>query len=345
MNEINKDSIENSRESPTRRAIIGLVICVLLIGYLSWNLRPQSLPLSSMLSYSDFTDLKKENASPVVALLGEFRAGISYILFLKTEQYLHSGIRYRPLSEKEKQLGRQEIHHESSLPEHEEARHNSAVTDHVHDEDDPDHDHSHEHSSGHTHGAQMVPPPDWDHRGIFGKIDRAIHPYEAEGQEMEHGEVKQMLPWYRLVTYANPRFAKAYVIGAFVISRFGDREDEAEEFLREGLRMNPDSIEIKEALARHFFHRKRNPVRAKPLFQSAIAIGKEKKELSADEEHALQSAYSNLTLLEWRSNEDPAAALRVIEDGLQRIPDNRALLMLKGKIEKERTEKTSSHSM
>jgi len=315
---------------PAQIPLLALTLfAVALAGYLGRRLHNE--PVSP--SLFTYADLRDSDATPVVALLGEFRANLSYLLMMKTEQYLHSGIRYRPLTRREINLGREKIHHDFELPEAQHAAHRETEEaavyqqrpgEHSAQSHDHDHEHQHDHKHGHSHGAQMVPPPEWDRRGIFGHLDRAVHPYEQEG-EIEHGDTREMLPWYRLTTYLNPRFPKAYVIGAFVIASYGGKLDEGEEFLREGHRMNPESIEVKEALGRFLLHRRRKPAEAKPLFTQAIALGRKKADLTQDEIAALSSAYSNLALLEWKSNRDVPAALAVCREGLERFPDYAAL--------------------
>lgn len=305
---------------PAQIPLLALVLLALaLVGYLGRTLQSERVS-PSLLTYAD---MKDSDAAPVVALLGELRANLSYLLLMKTEQYLHSGVRYRPLSQREIDMGREEIHHDFDAPEAEEALHPEAEQAPAHE--DHSHEHAgHAHEHGHSHGAQMVPPPEWDRRGIFGDLDRAVHPYEKEG-EMEHGDTREMLPWYRLTTYLNPRFPKAYVIGAFIAASYGGKVGQAEEFLREGLRMNPESIEVKEALGRFLLHRRQKPTDAKPLFVQAIKMSETKTDLSDDETVAVRSAYSNLALLEWKSSQDVPAALAICREGLERFPKYAAL--------------------
>ena len=315
-------------------AVILALCCLFLIGYLGKTIQPDTSG-ASLLEYADLGD---SEAAPVVAMLGELRASVSYILFMKTEEYLHAGIRYRPLTEKEKDLGREEIHHDHDMPDAEEAKDRSQAPDFSEQlEADPlsemmrSEEQAEEQEEGHSHGAQIVPPKEWDVRGIWGDLEREIKPYEEI--EPDHGDAHEMLPWYRLATYMNPRFVKAYVIGGFVVAAYGGNLEEAEAFLREGERMNPESLEIKEALGRHLMHRKKDSAAAKPYLQQAIALGKKKKELSDDEAFSFRRAYANLVLLEWRSNNDSEAALQVIEDGLILFPEDQALLHLKEQLE------------
>lgn len=295
------------------------VLALALVGHLGRTLESERTK-DSILTY---TDLRDENAAPVAALLGELRANLSYLLFMKTEQYLHSGVRYRPLTEREIKLGREKIHHDFETPQAEHVAYQQPKEE-IPDEGVANGSAGRPPGRGHSHGAQLVPPPEWDRRGIFGDLDRAVHPYEKEG-EIEHGDAQELLPWYRLATYMNPRFPKAYVIGAFAIASYGGKVDEAEAFLREGLQMNPESMEVNESLGRFLLHRRERPGEAKPLFMKAVELGKKKEKLSDDERHALRSAYSNLALLEWKSNQAPSAAREIAREGLERFPEYRAL--------------------
>lgn len=308
-------------------------LCLLVAGYLGMRLQPQSAR-GSILEYADLSDTQ---AAPVAAILGEFRANLSYLLFMKTEEYLHSGIRYRPLTEKEKELGRAEIHHDFELMDARERkeRHEGESVAHWH-EGMPEHDHEHEddhgHDHGHTHGAQLVPPKRWDVRGIFGDIERTVKPFEEEGEPERHGQVPEMLPWYRMATYLNPRLVKAYVIGGFVIAAYGGRLDEAEAFLREGVQLNPESPEVKEALGRLLMYRKDDPAGAKPLFEAALALGLGRKEMTEEEKFAVRRACTSLALLEWKTNQSPEAALNIVRQGLELFPEDTALEHLREQL-------------
>ncbi len=298
------------------------VLCLLAAGYLGMRLQPQSAR-GSILEYADLSD---ENAAPVAAILGEFRANLSYLLFMKTEEYLHSGIRYRPLTEKEKELGRAEIHHDFEMMDAQEKKE-------VHEEESPVHPDEEGKEHGHTHGAQLVPPRRWDVRGVWGDIERAVKPFEEEGEPERHGEVTEMLPWYRMATYMNPRLVKAYVIGGFVIAAYGGRLDEAEAFLREGVHLNPESPEVKEALGRLLMYRKNDPARAKPLFASALTLGRSRKDLTEEEKFAVRRACTSLALLEWKANDNREAALNIVRQGLDLFPEDTALEHLREQLE------------
>ncbi len=306
------------------------VLCLLAAGYLGMRLQPQSAR-GSILEYADLSD---ENAAPVAAILGEFRANLSYLLFMKTEEYLHSGIRYRPLTEKEKELGRAEIHHDFEMMDAQEKKevHEEESLAHP-DEEGEEHEYEHGHEHGHTHGAQLVPPRRWDVRGVWGDIERAVKPFEEEGQPERHGEVTEMLPWYRMATYMNPRLVKAYVIGGFVIAAYGGKLDEAEAFLREGVQLNPESPEVKEALGRLLMYRKDDPAGARPLFEAALALGRSRKDLTEEEKYAVRRACTSLALLEWKANDNREAALNIVKQGLELFPEDTALEHLREQLE------------
>ena len=72
-------------------------------------------------------DRHTRNASAIAVMLGEFRTGISDILLVKTERYLHSGVGYMPHIGKEVQgaMGRIESFdaHQEEVGEIEEHHH------------------------------------------------------------------------------------------------------------------------------------------------------------------------------------------------------------------------------
>ena len=65
---------------------------------------------------------------------------------------------------------------------------------------------------------------------------------------------KEILPWIKLAAQLDPRKVESYTVGAFWL-RDLKRYDEAEQFLREGLRQNPESYEIMLELGRSYFDR------------------------------------------------------------------------------------------
>ena len=73
----------------------------------------------------------------------------------------------------------------------------------------------------------------------FGRNFRITRHTHLEG----HNE-REILPWLRLAADLDPQKIETYTVGAFFLREHLDRPDQAEAFLREGLRNNPDSAEI-----------------------------------------------------------------------------------------------------
>ena len=100
-------------------------------------------------------------------------------------------------------------------------------------------------------------PKDWiDAFGRNFRITQHTH--------LEHHDEREILPWLRLAADLDPQKTETYTVGAFFLREHLNRADQAEAFLREGLRNNPDSYEILFELGRvyrdayHDFDRARN---------------------------------------------------------------------------------------
>src|SRR5690606_34860071 len=66
---------------------------------------------------------------------------------------------------------------------------------------------------------------------------------------LEKGNEREMLPWLRLSAELDPHNVEAYTVAAYWLRKRLEKTDEAERFLREGLRKNPNHPEILNELA------------------------------------------------------------------------------------------------
>lgn len=153
------------------------------------------------------------NTSAVGILFGEFRAGMSDIMFVKTEHYLHAGVGYRN-------------HHcdqESEGPGETEGE-------------------------GHEdHLAETIikgPAEDW--RSFIGDLEREVKPWVDPKDGIPHSAGEELLPWYRLAVTANPHNEHAYRIGSYwlMIQRTENCSNEALRFVEDGIRNNPKSFAL-----------------------------------------------------------------------------------------------------
>jgi tetratricopeptide (TPR) repeat protein len=80
-------------------------------------------------------------------------------------------------------------------------------------------------------------PKDWiDAFGRNFRVTKHTH--------LENNNEREILPWLRLAADLDPQKIETYTVGAFFLREHLGRTHEAEAFLREGLRNNPDSCEI-----------------------------------------------------------------------------------------------------
>ena len=106
-------------------------------------------------------------------------------------------------------------------------------------------------------------PKDWiDAFGRNFKITKHTH--------LEHGTEREILPWLRLAADLDPQKVETYTVGAFFLREHLNRPDQAEAFLREGLRNNPDSCEILFELGRVYHDSNHDLDRARNVWELAV---------------------------------------------------------------------------
>lgn len=106
-------------------------------------------------------------------------------------------------------------------------------------------------------------PKDWiDAFGRNFKITKHTH--------LENGNEREILPWLRLAADLDPQKIETYTVGAFFLREHLNRPDQAEAFLREGLRHNPDSCEILFELGRVYHDSNHDLNRARNVWELAV---------------------------------------------------------------------------
>jgi len=101
---------------------------------------------------------------------------------------------------------------------------------------------------------------------------------------LENGGEREILPWLRLAADLDPQKIDTYTVGAFYLREHLHRAPEAEAFLREGLRNNPDSIEILFELGRLYHDSSHDVERARNVWELGVKkfmalTGKEQEDL------------------------------------------------------------------
>jgi tetratricopeptide (TPR) repeat protein len=96
------------------------------------------------------------------------------------------------------------------------------------------------------------------------------HEHEAEEKGKSEGLEREMLPWFKLAASLDPEQPQTYVVAAFWLSTKLGKVDEAEYFLREGLRANPGNFVILYELGRIAYEHRKQTSRARNLWAPAL---------------------------------------------------------------------------
>jgi len=129
-----------------------------------------------------------------------------------------------------------------------------------HDEHD-EHD-GHDEDEHEKQMAFLGQPRDWIEK--FGRNFRV-----TEHKHLAHGQEREMLPWLKLSAEMDPQRVETYTVTAFWLRGLG-KVAEAQEFLREGLRNNPNSCEILFELGRLYNQNEHDTARARHVWELAL---------------------------------------------------------------------------
>jgi tetratricopeptide (TPR) repeat protein len=132
--------------------------------------------------------------------------------------------------------------------------------------------HHDEAEEAHEKGMSFLGRPhDWiEHFGRNFLVTQHSH--------LEGANAREMLPWLRISADLDPQRVETYTVGAFVLRRNLGRINEAEQFLREGLRANPDSYEILLELGRLYREDLHDNVRARNVLLLALRRWQEQED-------------------------------------------------------------------
>jgi tetratricopeptide (TPR) repeat protein len=218
------------------------------------------------------------------AFLGDSRRLFANHLFIKADVTFHSG--YYP-----------SIFDQAKAPK--DSRHMMSDEEH----EDHDREAGHEGEAEHAADAEseheremafLGPPKDWIER--FGRnFMITTHTHLSAGKERE------LLPWLKLSAELDPQRIDTYTVSAYWLRKQLGKVDEAEAFLREGLRNNPSSYEILFELGRLFEEEHKDADRARNLWRSALDKWRQ-REANAKEPNllALEETLAHLAALEQR---------------------------------------------
>lgn len=241
-------------------------------------------------------------------MLGDSRKLFADHFFTRSDVYFHSG--YYPSMFDQKKM---KENHLAAGAKTEKCEH-----DHAH-EGPCEHDHDHKapnaapkvtaHSeAGHEHGEHCNHGE--EEHDFLGRPKDGLDAFSRNFFVSKHTHLtekgtnaaREILPWIKLAAQLDPRKVESYTVGAFWL-RDLKRDEEAEQFLREGLRHNPDSYEILLELGRGYVDR-RDYERARNVLEMAFRRWREQenpKPVEQQNRFAAGLILNNLVLVEDRT--------------------------------------------
>lgn len=249
-------------------------------------------------------EIGEENGG--ASLFGQFRLNAAAWLQMRADLYLHNGVEMRGLTDGEKRRGKTGVGG---------------------DEDN------------HTHSDQLVndsaivtviPSSEEDFRGFFGDIERSTSAYR-DMHNHTHNDPGEVLPLFRLATWIDPQFISGWCFGAMVMVRDKDPKsvDRAIDYLKEGLRQNPNAIEIVTQIGSQYASKKADIPNALKFLERARELARKQtlQNTTTSEAEAACEAYRWLALVyqhEKRHQDQVDAA----NEGLAKFKDDKVLRRL-----------------
>ncbi len=125
-------------------------------------------------------------------------------------------------------------------------------------------------AAGHDCGNHCSHAPE-HRRGFppFAWINAHIH--AQEHRHLSDERSVELLPWIVAATRTSPRNSQAYEIGSYILNRMTDTPQVAIDFLKEGIRNNPDSPELEVSLAEIYCNTVKDKEQAAAGFERALA--------------------------------------------------------------------------
>ena len=222
------------------------------------------------------TMTSSKDTSVLGSIMGDSRRLFANHFFVKSDVYMHSGF-YPSFFDQALQgnhLAQKAGAQETKEDEHDHVgkKHDAACTHgqpgHVHDEKCEHHDEDGEEKEASFLGK----PTDWIDafsRHFF------VSKHSHLGEDGNTNAAREILPWVKLSAELDPERVESYTVGAYWLRNL-NKHEEAEQFLRAGLRANPDSYEILFELGRCYFD-KSDLERARNLYELAFQRWREQE--------------------------------------------------------------------
>jgi len=105
---------------------------------------------------------------------------------------------------------------------------------------------------------------------------------------LEGVNAREIMPWLKLSAELDPKRVDTYVTAAYWLRTSLNKPQEAEDFLREGLRANPNSQDILLELGRVYFYSKKNPLVARNIWDMALKNWRQQDQAGAKPDPHIQ---------------------------------------------------------
>lgn len=183
--------------------------------------------------YEERVNQVVSTGSTLASLLGDGRQMVADYLYVRADVYFHSG--YYP-----------------------------SVFDQARQQEEKDSDVSHpEETNAPLDEGFLGPPQDW--------IDRFSRHFRPSRHTHLHGQATaEMLPWLRLSAELDPQRIQSYIVASYFLRSHLGKKDDARDFLRAGLRANPNSPELRYELGRVYFENYQDIVHARNVWLGAL---------------------------------------------------------------------------
>ncbi len=218
---------------------------------------------------------------PVARWLGDSRRMFSQSFFVKADAYFHSGY-YPTIYDNNAPFKTPHIGEDSSTME--------------------------SHNSG-DETTIFSHPHNWVERFELNFFP-SYHTHLDEGGVDGNGasEVKEIMPWLKISAELDQQHIETYLVTAYWLRVRMHKVDDAENFLRDGLRANPGSAAILYELGQLYFEDRKRPDQARNLYLAALeSWGKENSGKAEQDKFLFSHITSALAKLEEQQGNIPQA--------------------------------------
>lgn len=210
---------------------------------------------------------RRQARSVMDMMVGDGKRLFANHFVIKADAYFHNG-QYPSIF---RQAREEESHLTEAAEDHSNHDHDGdGKPDHAAEDHGKHDEHAGEHHEGETpeeHAKHAKPSGDepQDFLEKFGQ-----HFFVSKHSHMKNADAKELLPWFKISAELDPTRVETYTVAAFWLRNTLKKPDEAEAFLRDGWKANPDSYAIIFELGRLYEKDRKDTERARNLFELAL---------------------------------------------------------------------------